>query len=360
MTETLELLSALGDGLITGRALREAGLNSDRINQCVRQGLLRRVRPSVYVTEAVWATLWPEQRHRLLVRATLLLAERDWVVSHLSAAAMHGLPTIGEWPSTVHVSDADALGGASSRHVTVHRGAPWAEIVVIGGILVTSLERTLADVAATEPLDRSLAVLDAAFRAARLDAGEVAAARGVPWRSAELRAVQDAAEVVVRDRVNAELERVAPRRGYRRAEFAIAFASGLAGSVGESLTRVRFQEHGFEIPELQVTFERSDGGEADVDFYWRGVRKAGEFDGRFKYTRGAVVGPGQDPGEIVYQEKLREDALRPQLRSMTRWVWDLVLPPLAFLRFTREAGVPLAQPVRHRRSAQRPGERAAG
>lgn len=359
MIETLELLSALGDGLITRSSLRGAGLNADRIAQCLQQRLLRRVRPGVYVQERLWLTLWPEQRHRLLVRATLLVAQRTWVVSHLSAAAMHGLPTFGAWPTTVHVSVADARGGASSGHITTHRGAPVAETVVLDGILVTSLARTLSDVAASEPLSRSVPVLDAGFRAERVNAGDAAGARGVSRRSAPMRAVQANAEDGVRERVNAELERVAPRRGRRQAQFAIAFASGLAESVGESLTRVRFHEQGFEIPELQVTFARSDGGEADVDYFWRGIRKAGEFDGKFKYTRGAIVKPGQDPGEIVFHEKKREDAVRPQLQSMTRWVWDVVRPPLVFLRFTSEAGVPRAAPLRGRKSAGAPGGNGA-
>ncbi|AMB59552.1 type IV toxin-antitoxin system AbiEi family antitoxin domain-containing protein [Microterricola viridarii] len=349
MIETIELLSALGDGLITRSALRSAGLSSERIVQCLQRGLLRRVRPGVYVSGPLWAALWPEQQHRLLVRATLLLAEREWVVSHLSAAAMHGLGTIGGWPSTVHVSDPEARGGASSAHITVHRGAPGPDTVLIDGILVTSLPRTLADVAASEPLSRAVPAIDAGLRMVRESAGTSGAAQGLAWRSAEMGSAQSVAEEGMRDHVHAELERAAPRRGYRQAELAIAFASGLAGSVGESLTRVRFHEHGFEIPELQVTLARSDAGEADLDFLWRGIRKAGEYDGKFKYTRGAIVKPGQDPGEIVFSEKRREDALRPQLNSMTRWVWDVVFPPLAFLRFTREAGVPLASPVRGRR-----------
>jgi len=46
-----------------------------------------------------------------------------------------------------------------------------------------------------------------------------------------------------------------------------------------------------------------------VDFYWRRIRKIGEFDGRVKYTRGQVLG-NRDPAEVVWEEKVREDALR--------------------------------------------------
>jgi hypothetical protein len=103
---------------------------------------------------------------------------------------------------------------------------------------------------------------------------------------------------------------------------------------------VRFLQLGFQIPELQVRFDCVNGRIAYVDFWWRGIRMAGEFDGKCKYLRGAIVKPGQDPGQIVFAEKRREDALRPQMNSMARWIWDEVLPPRTFLRFLTEHGVP--------------------
>jgi hypothetical protein len=46
----------------------------------------------------------------------------------------------------------------------------------------------------------------------------------------------------------------------------------------------------------------------------------GEFDGKIKYGR--LLRPGQDAGEVVYAEKLREDALRDTGLSVVRWTWQ--------------------------------------
>jgi hypothetical protein len=45
----------------------------------------------------------------------------------------------------------------------------------------------------------------------------------------------------------------------------------------------------------------------------------GEFDGKVKYGR--ALRPGQDPGEAVFVEKRREDALRDRSLQVVRWVW---------------------------------------
>lgn len=56
-----------------------------------------------------------------------------------------------------------------------------------------------------------------------------------------------------------------------------------------------------------------------VDFAWPGLRTVGEFDGRVKY--GALLRPGQDPGDAVFEEKLREDAIRAEDLRVVRWTW---------------------------------------
>ena len=56
------------------------------------------------------------------------------------------------------------------------------------------------------------------------------------------------------------------------------------------------------------------------------ARLLGEFDGRVKYGR--LLRPGQTPGDVVWAEKLREDALRRTTGfGMERLVWaDLDRP----------------------------------
>jgi hypothetical protein len=58
---------------------------------------------------------------------------------------------------------------------------------------------------------------------------------------------------------------------------------------------------------------------ARTDFGWEEHRLVGEFDGRVKYGR--LLRPGQDPGDVVIEEKRREDAVRDEGWRMVRWVW---------------------------------------
>jgi hypothetical protein len=51
----------------------------------------------------------------------------------------------------------------------------------------------------------------------------------------------------------------------------------------------------------------------------------GEFDGRVKYGR--LLRPGQGPGDAVFEEKRREDAIRDEGWGVVRWTWsDLAVP----------------------------------
>jgi hypothetical protein len=55
------------------------------------------------------------------------------------------------------------------------------------------------------------------------------------------------------------------------------------------------------------------------DFGWPERSAVGEFDGEVKFGR--LLRPGQDPGKVVFEEKIREDALRAQGLNVVRWTW---------------------------------------
>ncbi|MFC5928870.1 hypothetical protein D6T64_08995 [Cryobacterium melibiosiphilum] len=103
---------------------------------------------------------------------------------------------------------------------------------------------------------------------------------------------------------------------------------------------MRFEELGFEMPELQVRFV-VQGRTYFVYYFWHGVRKIGEFDGEIKYTRAEVMA-GRDVVGVVLDEKNRENILRPEVKSFTRWGWDLAYNSRAFGQFLIEQGVPRA------------------
>ena len=62
-----------------------------------------------------------------------------------------------------------------------------------------------------------------------------------------------------------------------------------------------------------------------VDFGWERQRVVGEFDGQVEYGR--LLRPGQSPGDVVFEEKRREDELRDEGWGVVRWTWgDLDVP----------------------------------
>ena len=77
------------------------------------------------------------------------------------------------------------------------------------------------------------------------------------------------------------------------------------------------------IPAPQLQWEvRSEHGQwiATVDFAWPERRTVAEFDGEVKYGR--LLRPGQKPGDVVFAEKQREDAIRDRRWGVVRWCWD--------------------------------------
>ncbi len=167
------------------------------------------------------------------------------------------------------------------------------EVVEVDGLAVTSLARTVTDLARRASFESAVVTVDAAL------AGETVT-------TAELRRA---------------LQRCTGWPGCPKAGRVLAFADGRAESVGESRSRVALARLGLPPPVLQWEVRR-DSSElvGRVDFGWPDRGVVGEFDGKIKYGR--LLRPGQSPGEVMYAEKLREDDLRAEGLTVVRWNWD--------------------------------------
>ncbi|MGG5260895.1 hypothetical protein [Phycicoccus avicenniae] len=267
-----------------------------------------RVRHGVFVRASVWAGLLPVQRHAALARATLLRGRSDTppVLAAVSAAALWGLPRVEAWPTTVSVltqSRRDSPSGLLRPVV-----GPPGEVVRHSGVSVTSVPRTLVDLARTASLASAVAAADHALR------------HGLCTR-AEL---------------EAEVRGLAARtRGRRAAALVRDLADPLSMSAGESLSRVQMFLLDLPRPRLQVEQRDEAGLIGYTDFGWPGV--AGEFDGRVKY--GVPEGADADrAGEVLWAEKLREDRLRRRVR-VARWVWSVASAAPALGRVLAEVGI---------------------
>ncbi|TFC30720.1 hypothetical protein E3O25_03335 [Cryobacterium sp. TMT1-3] len=328
MLEILDVPNAHNDGLILAESLWAAGLNTRAVRALLANGELVRIRRGVYSLGATWRGANSDDQYRLFVRATVVTAEQPLLLSHLSAAALHNLPIIGPWPKVVHAINNDTAGGSSARFTTSHRSVVEPEPVTINGCAATTLARTLIDVAATSSFLVGVTMIDHALRLE----GERA--------ENERRKGVAGAPALSKEDLYAELAIVHPRRGGPKVRRVIDFSTLLSANPGESMSRVRMHELGFEIPELQVRFV-VQGRDYWVDFYWPGVRKIGEFDGKIKYTRGATLGD-RHPGDVVIAEKNRENLLRPEVLSFDRWDWDTAFSPRLFYEFMIQHDVPRA------------------
>ncbi|WP_157970638.1 hypothetical protein [Nakamurella deserti] len=279
------------------------GMTDDDLRRLVAGRVLTRVRRNVYLASAAHGALSAEQRHAVAVRAAVAAHSVDAVVSHQSAAVLHGLPVWGTPLDVVHLTTRRRNAGRRSRLVHVHT-APVApdEQCLIEGIAVTTPARTVFDLACSIRFEAAVVVADAA-----LHAGSTSPA-----------------DLLV------QVERGRGRTGRPAARVAVTFADGRSESVGESRSRVGMHLAGVPAPDLQAAVYRPDGSVAGrPDFRWS--RLLGEFDGAVKYGR--LLRPGETAGDAVVREKRREDGLRDLGFDMIRWGWaDLTEPDRLYSR----------------------------
>lgn len=274
---------------LTRAALLQRGTTDAEVRRQLRSGTLERLRRNAYATPLPAGTD-NDTRHRRLVTATVPELGGGTVLSHASAAVIWGLST---FPcSLTRVTVTRATAGHGKRDRLVHaRQAPLAadEVVERDGVRVTSLARTVVDLARSHPYEWGVAWCDQALRL------------GCP--------LEELADAVGRAR---------RRPGNGRARSALAFADARAESPLESLSRVAIARLGLPAPVLQFEIRTPTGDlVARSDFGWPGHRLVGEADGRAKYEPGA---PGNEvEGRAVMREKRREQAVRAEGWWLVRW-----------------------------------------
>lgn len=249
------------------------------------------------MAESTFQGLGLEERHRLLIDATVPSLSDAAIVSHQSAAVLYGLPLWRPSLDRVHVTRDRRNGGRIKDRLIVHCASLDRRVAEIDGYLVTTPARTVLDVARTLPFEQSVIIGDAAVRRFGIDAEEL----------------------------EAELEFGKRRRGTAAARRVVAFLDGRSESVGESRSRVMILRTGLAAAFLSQGVVSGPDGRfvGRTDFYAGAL--LGEFDGRIKYGR--LLEPGQDAGDAVFAEKLREDALRDLGYQVARWTWgDLEAP----------------------------------
>lgn len=290
------------------RIAEASASQAEALRRAARRDDLRRVRRGAYVGSDHWSEIDDTQRHLIAVRANVAALRADAVVSHRSAAAVWGLPVVGCPSEGVHVTFPGRSGGVSRADLARHATDRPLAHQVVDGIDVTSVARTVVDLARAHGFLAGVAAGDAALH------------RGI----------------VTLDELCAEADCAGSRRGSRVARDVVGFIDGRCESPGESLSRVRMRELGLPTPELQHVVRDSDGFVGRVDFWWDDARVIGEFDGRSKYGMEESIPQAADR---LWDEKVREDRLRRTGTTVVRWTWADAWRGAPMAARLRQAGV---------------------
>lgn len=282
-------------GLVRRRTVVRRGLTDDHLEWHVKNHDLVRLGGGAYAAVAdlpadEWGRRDELYRLRCIGISTAGRAVQN-VLSHQSAAAVHGIALLDPDTTRVHTTNSTRAGGAKTVHRFVHPGPLRdADIVEVDGVRVTSLVRTAVDLACAEnDFAKALTIFDGALR------------RGatVDQLTTELKA---------RRRVGAAIAR-----------YALAHSDADSASVGESWSRAQMIEADLPTPELQKYY-LLPAQDAWVDFDWSGVL-TGEFDGEGKYLGGLRADDAR-ADQVVLQEKRRQDQLEALGLKVIRWTWD--------------------------------------
>ncbi len=275
--------------------LLDLGLKDKHIRAAVQGGLLQRLRHGTYAPRGP-ERLNAEQRHILIAHSIADKLGPSVALSHHTAALAHAGTMWGIDLGTVHLTRLDGRGGRIEAGVDFHVGriVRDEDLCIMDG-----RQYVVADRAVIE--SNSLATIEA----------------GMVTTSFALREGQCTLPEL-EDRMRS-YERWP---GMLHVRLAVAKAEPRCESVGEIRSLHLFGAYRVPRPTAQVTVSDQDGTRlARCDFGWEEFRHVGEFDGAIKYGR---LNPyeGDDLGQVLIDEKRREDAVRGAKYGMTRWMWS--------------------------------------
>lgn len=229
--------------------------------------------------------LKPAERHRIFLETMRPRIAGEPVVSHVSAAVLHGLPLWRVHLGQVHVTRSPPAKGHRGSQLHAHTALLEAdEVVRLGDWAVTSVARTVIDLGRTLPFEQAVLAADHALHCRLVAVEELAA----------------------------QLDRNRRLPGGLAASRVVSFADGRSKSLGESRSRIMIHRAGLPTPELQVEILDQEKHLADADFGFRRHRVVGQYDGKPRHTGAS------DAAEVVRVESAR---LQAAGWSVVRWMW---------------------------------------
>jgi hypothetical protein len=253
----------------------DAGGTYDELRGLLRAGALRRVVRGVFVSAQVPDTL------DLRIRVASLILPTKGVLARTGAAWMYGVdtrpPNRRHDPLLLEVAVPEGVQPIRFPGIRCFvEHLTNADVCGVRGVPSTTPLRTAVDLARWLPRGDALAAVDALAHRNLVDVDEYSAALE-RWKGyAFIGQAREIASLVD-----------------RRSE-----------SWGESITRLRIHDAGFELPDLQVPV-RVDGVEYRLDFGWRRIRKGLEYDGERWHSSA--------------EQRTRDEARRARIRDADGW-----------------------------------------
>jgi hypothetical protein len=261
----------------TTAELLATGRSDEQIRTLVRRGKLVRVNRGFYVQllRRIDETKAPSRELLVNAAAAIRGLGPRAVVSHHTAALIHGLNLLASAENTVAVTRPPDTGSRTGKPGVRLRsaGLPARHVTAKFGIPVTTVARTVVDLARLTPFREGLVVADSALHAKQVTKAELGA-------------------------VLAECRQWP---GCQRAAGVIQFADHRSESVLESISRVAFRDCGLPAPDLQIWIGDARTAIGRVDFFWPAFKTVAEADGALKYdTRHQAV------AQLHRDERMRE------------------------------------------------------
>jgi very-short-patch-repair endonuclease len=297
-------------GVFLRREAIAAGMTDKTLRRELAAGTLVRVRYGAYTLAEKWATLDARGRHLLLIRAVLRTHPDRVVVSHESAAVVHGLDLWNVRLDKVHLTRVDHGSGRQTTDTAHHEGLCLeGDAMVVDGIPDVKPARAALEAASGLGIERGLVILDSGLRKKLFTEEEMEA--------------------------QAALMRSWP--GVIGLHLTVQLADGRRGSLAESRMDYLFWVSGLPAPRLQYEIYDDHGiNLGAVDFAWPEHKLIVEFDGKVKYEE--YLRPGETPGDAVFREKKREDAIRDATGwRVIRVTWDMLADPRLLIAELRAA-----------------------
>jgi tellurite resistance protein len=246
--------------IMTAARLAAAGFGPGAIRARVRSGQLVKIAKGYYVTNEIASEVRRCPAGETLLEAAVAIARRGGsaVASHETAALMHGLDLLSRPGPRVTVTvPRDTGSREASPAVRIKMAAiPPAQRAARYGVPVTSVPRTVVDIARSSPFRAGVVTADSALRL----------------------------KLTTKDELRAVLASCRQWPGVTRAADVVEFADRLSESALESICRVAFRDLGLPPPELQVRVGGEHGEIGRADFFWKQFATIAEADGALKYA----------------------------------------------------------------------------